>query len=182
MNKAAVQEIYNRVNEPRNISAIETLGLKSCLYCDLFGTFSVENISDADVYIQVKSKLQELCEYALNAKSEPVAKDCNGDPICIGGTVWFDNEEYLVRAYKPASANNHERILVTCCDVWEAPMWLYLGGNDVTVRNPNAQVVDTRNSLEDAASALRALQDTLQKDVFSKLETVLESLSEAQKG
>lgn len=37
------------------------------------------------------------------------------------------------------------------------------------------------NSLEDAASALRALQDTLQKDVLSKLETALESLSEAQK-
>nr|DAX20668.1 MAG TPA: hypothetical protein [Caudoviricetes sp.] len=50
---------------------------------------------------------------------EVVAKDCNGDPICIGGTVWFDDEEYLVRAYKPASANNNERILVTCCDVWE---------------------------------------------------------------
>lgn len=69
MNKAAVQEIYNRVNEPRNISAIEALGLKSCLYCDLFGTFSVENISDTDVYIQVKSKLQDLCWYALNAKA-----------------------------------------------------------------------------------------------------------------
>lgn len=31
MNKAAVEEVYNRVNEPRNISAIEALGLKSCL-------------------------------------------------------------------------------------------------------------------------------------------------------
>lgn len=30
-------------------------------------------------------------------------------------------------------------------------------------------------------SALRALQDTLQKDVFDKLETALESLREAQK-
>lgn len=181
MNKAEVQEIYNRVNEPRNISAIEALGLKSCLYCDLSGTFSVENISDTDVYIQVKSKLQDLCWYALNAKSEPVAKDFNGDDIYIGGTVWFDDEEYLVHAYKPASPNNNERILVTCCDVWESPTWLYLGGNDVTVRNPSAQVVDPRSSLEDAASALRALQDTLQKDVFSKLETVLESLREAQK-
>lgn len=37
------------------------------------------------------------------------------------------------------------------------------------------------NSLEGVESALRALQDTLQKDVFSKLETVLESLREAQK-
>lgn len=133
------------------------------------------------MYIQVKSKINSLCEYALNADSKPVAKDCNGNPICVGGTVWFDDEEYLVRAYKPASANNNERILVTCCDVWETPMWLYLGGNDVTVRNPNGQVVDTRSSLEDAASALRALQDTLQKDVFSKLETVLESLREDQK-
>lgn len=59
--------------------------------------------------------------------------------------------------------------------------WLYLGGHDVTVRNPNAQAVDPRSSLENAASALRALQDTLQKDVFDKLETVLESLREAQK-
>lgn len=177
MNKAAVEEVYNRVNEPRNISAIEALGLKSCLFYDLFGTYSVENISDTDVYIHVKSKIESLCEYALNAKSEPVSKDCNGDPICIGGTVWFDDEEYLVHAYKPASANNNERILVTCCDVWEAPMWLYLGGNDVTVRNPNAQAVDLRSSLEDAASALRALQE----DVYSKLETALESLSEAQK-
>lgn len=112
---------------------------------------------------------------------EVVAKDCNGDSIRIGGTVWFDDEEYLVHAHKPASANNNERILVTCCDAWETPMWLYLGGNDVTVRNPNGQGVDPRNSLEDAASALRALQDTLQKDVFSKLETALERLSEAQK-
>lgn len=177
MNKAAVEEVYNRVNEPRNISAIEALGLKSCLYCDFFGTFSVENISDTDVYIQIKQKLQDLCEYALNAKTEPVAKDCNGDPICIGGTVWFDDEEYLVHTYKPASANNNERILVTCCDVWEAPTWLYLGGNDVTVRNPNAQ----DDALDGVVSALRALQDTLQKDVFSKLETALERLSEAQK-
>lgn len=157
------------------------MGLKSCLFFDLFGTFSVENISDTDVYIKVKQKLQDLCEYALDDKPKPVAKDCNGDPICIGGTVWFGDEEYLVRAYKPASANNNERILVTCCDVWESPTWLYLGGNDVTVRNPNAQAVDPRSSLEDVVSALRALQDTLQKDVFSKLETVLESLRTAQK-
>lgn len=177
MNKAAVEEVYNRVNEPRNILAIEALGLKSCLYCDLFGTFSVENISDTDVYIQFKSKIKSLCEYALNAKSEPVAKDCNGDSIRIGGTVWFDDEEYLVHAHKPAGANNNERILVTCCDAWETPMWLYLGGNDVTVRNPNGQ----DNALDGVVSALRALQDTLQKDVSSKLKTALERLSEAQK-
>ena len=177
MNKAEVQEVYDKVSTPRTITVIEALGLKSCLFDDLFGTFSVENISDTDVYIQVKSKIESLCEYALNADSKPVAKDWNGDPICIGGTVWYYDEEYLVRAYKPASANNNERILVTCCDVWETPMWLYLGGNDVTVRNPNVQ----NDALEDAASALRALQDTLQKDVFDKLETVLESLEEAQK-
>lgn len=52
---------------------------------------------------------------------------------------------------------------------------------NISAINPNAQVVDPRSSLEDAASALRALQDTLQKDVFDKLETALESLSEAQK-
>lgn len=181
MNRLEVQEVYNKVSTPRTISAIEGLGLKACLFYDLFDTFSVENISDTDVYIQVKSKIESLCEYALNDKPEPVAKDCNGYPIYIGGTVWFDDEEYLVRAYKPASANNNECILVTCCDVWESPMWLYLGGNDVTVRNPNTQVVDLRSSLEDAAIALRALQDTLQKDVFDTLETVLESLREAQK-
>lgn len=177
MNKAEVEEVYNRVNEPRNISAIEALGLKSCLFCDLFGTYSVENISDTDVYIQAKSKIKSLCEYALNAKHEPVAKDCNGDPICIGGTVWFEDEEYLVRAYKPAGANNNERILATCCDVWETPMWLYLGGNDVTVRNPNAQ----NDALESIRGALKALQATLQNDVVDSLETVLERLSEAQK-
>lgn len=177
MNRQDVQEVYNKVSTPRTISAIEALGLKACLFDDLFGTFSVENISDTDVYIQVKSKIESLCEYALNDKPEPVAKDCNGDPICIGGTVWFDGEEYLVHVYKPASANNNERILVTCRDVLESPMWLYLGGNDVTVRNPNAQDA----TLEDVASALRALQDTLQKDVFYKLEKVLESLTENQK-
>ena len=169
--------VYNRVNEPRNISAIEALGLKSCLYCDLFGTFSVENISDTDVYIQVKSKLQDLCEYALNIKSEPVAKDYNGDDIYIGGTVWFDDEEYLVRAYKPASANNNERILVTCCEGWKTPMWLYLGGNDVTVRNPNGQ----SDSLESMRDAIQAVIDSLQKDVFDKLKEALKSPSEAQK-
>lgn len=177
MNKAVVQEVYDKVSTPRTISAIEALGLKACLFDDLFGTFSVENISDTDVYIRVKSKIENLCKYALDNEHEPVAKDWNGDLIYIGGTVWFDNKEYLVNAYKPASANNNERILVTCCDVWESPMWLYLGCNDVTVRNPNAQ----DNSLESARAALNALKDTLQKDVFDKLETVLESLSEAQK-
>lgn len=177
MNKAEVQEVYDKVSTHRTISDIEALGLKACLFDDLFGTFSVENISDVDVYIQVKSKIESLCEYALNAKSEPVAKDCNGDPICIGGTVWFDDEEYLVRAYKPASANNNERILATCCDVWESPMWLYLGGNDVTVRNPNGQ----SDSLESMRDAIQAVIDSLQKDVFDKLEEALKSPSEAQK-
>lgn len=163
MNKAAVQEVYDKVITPRSITAIETLGLKSCLFYDLFGTYSFENISDTDVYIQVKSKIESLCEYALNAKSEPVAKDCNGDNIYIGGTVWFDDEEYLVHAHKPASANNNERILVTCCDVLETPTWLYLGGRDVTAKNPNAQAVDPRSSIEDAASVIRALQKAYQR-------------------
>lgn len=179
MNKAEVQEIYNRVNEPRNISAIEALGLKPCLYCDLFGTYSVENISDTDIYIQAKQKLQNLCEYALNVKPEPVAKDFNGDNIYIGGTVYFDDDPYTVRAYEKRC--EYERILVTKNDDNKTPLWLYIGDYDVTVKNPNAQVVDPRSSLEDAASALRALQDTLQKDVFDKLETVLESLRKAQK-
>lgn len=60
-------------------------------------------------------------------------------------------------------------------------MWLYLGGNDVTACNPNAQDVDFRSTLQDAGDAIKALQDTLQKDVFDKLETVLESLRTAQK-
>lgn len=176
MNKAEIQEIYNRVNEPRDISAIEELGLKTCLYCDLFGTYSVENISDTDVYIQVKQKLQNLCEYALNVKSEPVAKDFNGDDIFIGGTVWYDDEEYKVHEYKLTS-NGDRRILVTCCDACDSPMWLYLGDNDVTVRNPNAQDY----ALDGVASAIRALQKDLQENLFSSLEKVLESLREAQK-
>lgn len=175
MNKAAVEEVYNRVNEPRNISAIEALGLKSCLYCDLFGTFSVENISDTDVYIQVKSKLQELCEYALDNAPEPVAKDYNGDDIYIGGTVYFDGDPYTVRAYERERMG--ERILVTKNGDGKMPLWLYIGYFDVTVKNPNGQ----DDALDGVVSALRALQDTLQKDVLSKLETALESLSEAQK-
>lgn len=175
MNRQAVQEIYNRVNEPRNILAIEALGLKSCLYCDLFSTFSVENISDTDVYIQVKSKLQELCEYALDNAPEPVAKDYNGDDVYIGGTVYFDGDPYTVRAYD--KKYDGERILVTKNGEYKKPLWFYIGYSDVTVRKPNAQ----SDQLEGVASALRALQDTLQKDVFSKLETVLESLREAQK-
>lgn len=178
MNKAEVQEIYDKVNTTRSIFAVDVLGLKFCLFNDLFGNVSVEDISDTDVYIQVKSKLQELCEYALNVKPEPVAKDWNGDDIYIGGTVWFGDEKYLVHAYMPKSATSSERILVTSCDVWETPMWLFLGGNGVTVKKPNGQ----DDALDDVASAIRALQDTLQKDVLSKLETALESLREAQKG
>lgn len=124
-----------------------------------------------------KETLESLCECALEVH-RPVAKDCNGDPIYIGGTVWYDNEKYLVHTYR--RDDELERLLCTCCDAWGTPQWLYID-SDVTVRNPNGQAVDLRSSLEDAASAIRALQDTLQKDVFSKLETVLESLSEAQK-
>ena len=181
MNRLEVQEVYDKVSTPCSISAIEELGLKSCLFYDLFGTFSVENISDTDVYIQVKSKLKSLCKYALDNVPKPVAKDWNGDDIYIGGTVWYDDEEYLVHSHKPKSADDDERILCTCCDAWQTPRWLYLGGNDVTARNPNAQCVDFRSTLQDAGDAIKALQDTLQKDVFDKLETALESLREAQK-
>ena len=175
MNKAEVEEVYNRVNEPRNISAIEALGLKSCLFCDLFGTYSVENISDTDVYIQVKQKLQELCEYALNIKSEPVAKDYNGDNIFIGGTVYYDGDPYTVRAYERECGR--ERVLVTENDEGKTPFWLYIGYYDVTVKNPNAQ----NDPLAGAREAMKALQETLQKNVFPSLEKVLESISEAQK-
>jgi hypothetical protein len=177
MNKAAVQEVYDKVITPRSITAIETLGLKSCLFYDLFGTYSVENISDTDVYIQVKSKIESLCEYALSGEPKPVAKDFNGDDVYIGGTVWYDDEEYLVHAHKPKSAYDDERILCTCCDAWQTPMWLYLGDDDVTVRNPNGQ----RDSLESMRDAIQAVIDSLQKDVCDKLEEALKSPSEAQK-
>lgn len=176
MNKAAVQEVYGRLKQPHDIDFIKGLGFKSCVFYDLFGIASVADMSDTDLCIKVSQKLESLCECALEVH-RPVAKDCNGDPICIGGTVWFGDEEYLVRAYKPASDNNNERILATCCDGWETPMWLYLGGNDVTVRNPNGQ----SDSLESMRDAIQAVIDSLQKDVFDKLETALESLREAQK-
>ena len=175
MNKAAVEEVYNRVNEPRNISAIEALGLKSCLFCDLFGTYSVENISDTDVYIKVKQKLQDLCEYALNSKSEPVAKDYNGDDIYIGGTVYYDGEPYTVKAYEQECGI--ERVLVTENDDVKTPFWLYIGDYDVMVKNPNAQ----NDPLEGVREAMKALQETLQNNVFPSLEKVLQSISEAQK-
>lgn len=175
INKAAVQEVYNRVNEPRNISAVEALGLKSCLYCDFFGTYSVENISDTDLYIQVKQKLQALCEYALNVKSVPVAKDCNGDTIYIGGTVYYDGDPYTVRAYEREC--ECERVLVTENDDGKTPFWLYIGDYDVTVKNPNAQ----NDPLAGVREAMKALQKDLQENVFPSLEKVLESLSEAQK-
>lgn len=175
MNKAAVEEVYNRVNEPRNISAIEALGLKSCLFCDLFGTYSVENISDTDVYIKVKQKLQDLCEYALNSKSDPVAKDFNGDDIYIGGTVYYDGEPYTVRAYEQECGS--ERVLVTENDDVKTPFWLYIGDYDVTVKNPNAQ----NDALAGVREAMKALQKDLQENVFPSLEKVLQSISEAQK-
>lgn len=177
MNRLEVQDIYNRLNKENDINVIKYLGFKSCVFYDLFGMACTEPMKDEDVYLHVNDTLKSLCEYALDIEPHPIAKDCNGDLIYINGTVWFDNAKYLVHAYMPKSATNSERILVTCCDIWETPKWLFLGGNDVTVKNPNAK----DEALEDVASALRALQDTLQKDVFSKLETALESVSEAQK-
>lgn len=161
MNRLEVQEIYDKVNTTRSIFAVDVLGLKACLYYDLFGSLSVERMSDTDVYFMVKQKLKELCDYALNAKPEPVAKDFNGDGIYIGGVVYFDGDPYTVRAYD--KKGSYERILVTKNSSDKMPLWLYIGDSDVTVRHPNAQVVDPRSSLEDAASALKALQDTLQK-------------------
>lgn len=175
MNKAEVQEVYDKVSTPRSIAAIEALGLKACLFCDLFGTYSVENISDTDVYIKVKQKLQDLCEYALNSKSEPVAKDYNGDDIYIGGTVYYDGEPYTVRAYEQECGS--ERVLVTENDDVKTPFWLYIGDYDVTVKNPNAQ----NDPLEGVREAMKALQETLQNNVFPSLEKVLQSISEAQK-
>lgn len=149
MNKLEVQEIYDKVNTTRSIFVVDVLGLKDCLYYDLFGSLSVERMSDTNVYFMVKQKLKDLCEYALDNKPEPVAKDWNGDDIYIGGTVWYDDEEYLVHAHKPKSADDDERILCTCCDAWQTPRWLYLGCNDVTVRNPNGQS-DSLESMRDA--------------------------------
>lgn len=174
MNKVEVQEIYDRLNQPRDIDFIKGLGFKSCVFYDLFDIASVVGMSDEDLCIRVEEKLGSLCRYALNSKPEPVAKDCNGDPIYIGGTVWYDNEEYLVHTYK--RDDELERLLCTCCDAWETPQWLYID-SDVTVRNPNAQ----SSSIQAVRDALKALQDTLQKDVFDKLETALESFREAQK-
>lgn len=161
MNRLEVQEVYDKVSTPRSISAIEALGLKSCLFYDLFGTFSVENISDTDVYIQVKSKLKSLCKYALDNVPKPVAKDWNGDDIYIGGTVWYDDEEYLVHSHKPKSADDDERILCTCCDAWQTPRWLYLGGNDVTARNPNGQSYILESMRDDIQAVIDSLQRCL---------------------
>lgn len=177
MNKAAVQEVYDRLNQPRDIEFIKGLGFKSCVFYDLFGIASVADMSDTDLYIKVEQQLESLCEYALNGA--PVAKDFNGDDIYIGGTVYYDGDPYTVRAYEIESEGDGvcERILVTEKGGEETPSWLYIGDYDVTVKNPNAQ----DDALDGVASALRALQDTLQKDVFDRLETVLESLREAQK-
>lgn len=143
------------------------------MFNGFFGIVSVGNISDTDAYIKVWQKLESLCECALEVH-HPVAKDCNGDPIYIGGTVWYDNEKYLVHTYR--RDDELERLLCTCCDAWETPQWLYID-SDVTVRNPNAQ----SSGIQAVRDALKALQDTLQKDVCSKLETALESLREDQK-
>lgn len=43
MNKAEVQEIYDKVSTPHTITAIEALGLKSCLFYALFGTYLARN-------------------------------------------------------------------------------------------------------------------------------------------
>ena len=45
MNRLEVQEVYNKVSTPRTISAIEALGLKACLFYDLFGTFQLKTLA-----------------------------------------------------------------------------------------------------------------------------------------
>lgn len=175
MNKAAVQEIYDRLNQPRDIDFIKGLGFRSCVFYDLFGIACIDPMTDDDLYIRVESKLRSLCEYALNNKSEPVAKDFNGDDIYIGGVIYYDGEPYTVRAYERECGC--ERVLVTENDDGKTPFWLYIGDYDVTVKNPNAQ----NDPLEGAREAMKALQETLQNNVFPSLEKVLESFSEAQK-
>ena len=175
MNRQDVQEVYNRVNTSRSIFAVEELGLKSCLFYDLFGIYSVENMSDTDAYFQAKQKIKDLCKYALNVEPKPVAKDFNGDDIYIGGTVYYDGDPYTVRAYD--KKYNGERILVTKNDEYKKPLWFYIGYSDVTVRNPNAQ----NDALAGIREAMKALQKDLQENVFPSLEKVLESLREAQK-
>lgn len=177
MNRLEVQDIYNRLNKENDINVIKYLGFKSCVFYDLFGMACTEPMKDEDVYLHVNDTLKKLCEYALDIEPHPIAKDCNGDLIYINGTVWFDNAKYLVHAYMPKSATSSERILVTSCDVWETPTWLFLGGNDVTVKNPNAQ----DDPLAGVREAMKALQKDLQENVFPSLEKVLESLREAQK-
>lgn len=157
MNRQDVQEVYNRVNTSRSIFAVEELGLKCCLFYDLLGIYSVENMSDTDAYFQVKQKIKDLCKYALNVEPKPVAKDFNGDDIYIGGTVWFDGIQHTVRAYE--REGEYERILVTENDGCQIPLWLYIGDNDVTVRNPNGQ----SDSLESMRDAIQAVIDSLQK-------------------
>lgn len=179
MNRQDVQEVYNRVNTSRSIFAVEELGLKYCLFYDLFGIYSVENMSDTDAYFQVKQKIKDLCKYALNVEPKPVAKDFNGDDIYIGGTVYYDGDPYTVRAYEIESEGDgaYERILVTEKGGEETPCWLYIGDYDVTVKNPNAQ----NDALAGVREAMKALQKDLQENVFPSLEKVLERLSEAQK-
>jgi len=132
-------------------------------------------MSDTDIYIKVKQKLQELCEYALDNAPKPVAKDFNGDDIYIGGTVYYDGDPYIVRAYERECGR--ERVLATENDDGKTPFWLYIGGYDVTVKNPNAQ----NDPLKGAREAMEALQETLQNNVFPSLEKVLKIISEAQK-
>lgn len=177
MNKAAVQEVYDRLNQTRDIDFIKVLGFKSCVFYDLFGIASVADMSDTDLYIKVEQQLESLCEYALNGA--PVAKDFNGDDIFIGGTVWYDGDPYTVRAYEIEGEGDgaYERILVTEKGGEKTPCWLYIGDYDVTVKNPNAQ----NDALAGVREAMIALQKDLQENVFPSLEKVLESLREAQK-
>ena len=179
MNRLEVQDIYNRLNKENDINVIKYLGFKSCVFYDLFGMACTEPMKDEDVYLHVNDTLKSLCKYALDNEPEPVAKDYNGDPIYIGGTVYYDGDPYTVRAYEIESEGDgaYERILVTEKGGEETPQWLYIGDYDVTVKNPNAQ----NDALAGVREAMKALQKDLQENVFPSLEKVLESLREAQK-
>lgn len=171
MNKAAVQEVYDRLKQPRDIDFIKGLGFKSCVFYDLFGSGSVAGMSDTDLYIKVEQKLQDLCEYALN--SEPVAKDCNGNGIYIGSKVYCWGIEFTVKGYK----KEKECESVYCeTSRFDDPIWLVL---DDTVTVGMAKTKE--EVLRDTRDALMVALDNLKKETIASLEKTVESLREAQK-
>ena len=170
MNREEIKDIHDRLKRVHSYYAVDSLGFKKSVFHDLFDSFAIDTMSDVDAYIEVRRKLIALCEYALNVSYTPLAIDCNGDSIFIGTRVWYDGDELTVRGYKQEGFIEY---LYCASNYFDNPIWLMLDST-ITVNK-------TKDCLQDARDAIRALQDTLQKDVFSKLETVLESLREAQK-